>query len=99
MSSSASSSSSGVPPTIASPLFKLHHFARTDNPAYPKRQPVPDDKVHWSVEWKEYAPKDFTSEGAAKKPVLSRQKVLLAPDNNQQHLAHTCQETVSLIII
>ena len=29
---------------------------------YSNRTDVPDDKVPWDVEWKDYAPPDFTTE-------------------------------------
>ena len=44
-----------------------HVKARSqDNPNYPQRFPVPDDKVPWSVPWHEYAPIEFvkTSKGS-----------------------------------
>lgn len=41
----------------------IHYNART--PQYtggPKRFPVPDDKVPWSVSWSEYEPVDYTAQ-------------------------------------
>lgn len=45
------------PPTARN---EVHQKARSqDNPAYPQRFAVPDEKVPWSVEWPSYAPVEF----------------------------------------
>lgn len=47
-----------------------HYKART--PQYtggPRRFPVPDDKVSWSVLWKEYEPVDYTASVVLNMPV------------------------------
>jgi len=49
------------------PLRQLHTKARGSNPHYPQRAPVPDDKVDWKVEWPDYQPPDFTTDGIVKK--------------------------------
>lgn len=35
----------------------------------PNRLPIPDDKVPWAVEWKEYTPTQYTAPAVKKGPV------------------------------
>ena len=42
---------------------ELHIKARNQNPLYPTRVIVPDEKVNWDNTWDEYKPNDFTAEG------------------------------------
>ena len=44
-----------------------HHHARSSNPAYPSRTPVPDDKLSWDTAWPDYSPRDFTLERTLKR--------------------------------
>lgn len=37
----------------------IHEKCRAQNPFYPRRIPVPDDKVKWTEEWAEYKPKSY----------------------------------------
>jgi hypothetical protein len=39
--------------------LEAHVAARRAHPEYPRRAPVPDEKVGWRAEWAEYAPDDF----------------------------------------
>ena len=40
-------------------VIPLHKHARSKHPDYPERATVPDDKVPWEMEWKDYAPEPF----------------------------------------
>ena len=43
-----------------------HEAARSKHPAYPRRTPVPAEKVAWTVAWAEYAPVPFEHDAVLK---------------------------------
>lgn len=45
---------------------RAHQRARTPHPKYPARAVVPNHLVAWSVEWRNYAPVEFTDDSILK---------------------------------
>ena len=59
---------------------KLHTVARSqENPTYPQRYPVPDEKVPWETPYTDYAPVEYFFEGHRGKPFADAADVPAAP--------------------